>query len=149
MIVFLDFDGVTHGIDSSISGMTPLFEKKCLIALEEALKPYDFNLVISSTWRLEYSLDKIKSLLGEFLGSQVIGSTPDIPPKQLFNLNGSRQIECEAWLSENPVNGSVIAIDDNVRMFDTMSVYGTKSAQGFVISDIKSFQEMVENVTVK
>ncbi len=146
MIVFLDFDGVTHPIDNNISGMTHLFDSSCLTALSEALSVIpECQIVITSTWRLEFPLEKLKQKLG-VLGDMVIGATPDIPPKQLFNIKGSREMECRSWQEENSCSESVIAIDDKAIMYDTFPIYETQSEVGFCADDIYSFQKQVQEL---
>jgi len=144
MIVFLDFDGVTHAIDNNISGMSNLFDSNCMTFINQALSKFPaVKVVITSTWRLEYSLDELKYQMG-VLGEKVIGATPDIPPIQLSNLKGSREIECRAWLKENNSEELVIAIDDKALMYDTLPVYETQSGVGFCMNDIQQFQQYVQ-----
>lgn len=146
MIVFLDFDGVTHGIDNNISGMSNLFNDACIDALNDALLPYhNCQIVITSTWRLEYSLEELKQKLG-VLGYKVIDATPDIPPKKMFNMKDTREVECRAWLEEYEINEPVIAIDDKAMMYDTLPVYETQSSVGFCADDINPFQKQVQEL---
>ena len=67
--LFLDFDGVLH----SMSGYHD--QSFCrLPLLEEVLVDADVDIVISSGWRFQYSLDELKDKLGQ-LGSKVVGTT--------------------------------------------------------------------------
>ena len=69
--LFLDFDGVLH----SMSGYRD--EPFCrLPLLEEVLINTDVDIVISSSWRFQYSLDELKDKLGR-LGPKVVGMTGD------------------------------------------------------------------------
>ena len=71
MTLFLDFDGVLH----SMSGYRD--EPFCrLPLLEEVLINTDVDIVISSSWRFQYSLDELKDKLGR-LGPKVVGMTGD------------------------------------------------------------------------
>ena len=69
--LFLDFDGVLH----SISGYRD--EPFCrLPLLEEVLVDADVDIVISSSWRFQYSLEALKDRLGQ-LGPKVVATTGD------------------------------------------------------------------------
>jgi len=73
MIIFLDFDGVTH----PVSGSTP-FQLDCLNALAKAVSQLDAEIVITSTWRLDRSIDELRALLGNDIGDRIIDATPDL-----------------------------------------------------------------------
>ena len=69
--LFLDFDGVLH----SMSGYRD--EPFCrLPLLEEVLINTDVDIVISSSWRFQYSLEELKDRLGQ-LGPKVVATTGD------------------------------------------------------------------------
>ena len=79
--LFLDFDGVLH----SMSGYHD--QPFCrLPLLEEVLVNADVDIVISSSWRFQYSLDELKGKLGQ-LGSKVVGATGEahVGPYPRFN----------------------------------------------------------------
>ena len=73
--IFLDFDGVLH-TESEVGSRS--FNR--LPLLEEVLSKtnYDFQIVISSSWRHHYKLDELKAHLGS-LKKYVVGVTPEIP----------------------------------------------------------------------
>jgi hypothetical protein len=54
------------------------FNPICIEHIEKAVKGFPVGIVISSTWREDCYLDEIRSLLGDQLGSLVIGKTPVI-----------------------------------------------------------------------
>ena len=67
--LFLDFDGVLH----SMSGYRD--EAFCkLPLLEDLISDIEVDIVVSSSWRFQHSLDELKALLGK-LGSKVVGTT--------------------------------------------------------------------------
>lgn len=76
-VLFLDFDGVLHL--ESHAKETP-FEK--LPLLHELAGRYQFEVVISSSWRFTWALDDLQNYLGENLrvtgttGAAVIGKHP-------------------------------------------------------------------------
>jgi hypothetical protein len=98
--LFLDFDGVTH----------PEFchESKhfsCLSVLEHVLRQVPgCDVVISSTWRYQQTLESLRSLFSDDIAPRVIGVTPQF--RHLENIPDSllgyeREAECNAWLRSN------------------------------------------------
>ena len=77
MVIFLDFDGVTH----PVSGSAP-FQSDCLDALAKAFNQLDAEIVITSTWRLDRSIDELRTLLGNDIGDRIIDVTPKKQQKQ-------------------------------------------------------------------
>lgn len=72
ILLFLDFDGVTHPLTGEP------FSRICIEHIERAIEGFSVGIVISSTWRENYHLDEIRRLLGSQLGNLVIGKTPVI-----------------------------------------------------------------------
>lgn len=69
-ILFLDFDGVLHPASA--------YQTRAFChapALAECLRPYSCEVVISSSWRFNYSLDEMLHLLPSALAQRVIGTT--------------------------------------------------------------------------
>lgn len=98
--IFLDFDGVLH----------PEFchESRhfcCLPFFEQLLRwTPDVDVVISSTWRLHWSLDQLRARFASDVALRVIGVTDQF--KDLVDLPDSllgyeREAECHAWLRAN------------------------------------------------
>lgn len=65
-ILFLDFDGVLH---PSLAHPNCYFMH--LSALEHVLRGKSCEIVISSSWRFHYTIDVLRSFLGDELGSRV------------------------------------------------------------------------------
>ena len=110
-ILFLDFDGVLHPLNS---------EKENLFCkvhyLEKALEGTSCKIVITSNWRLTYSTEKMSELLPRSIRKLVIGAT-----EVLNEINHKRFIEIESYLSTH-INLSSIdwrAIDDSPQDFPT------------------------------
>lgn len=108
-ILFLDFDGVLHPLNS---------EKENLFCkvhyLERALEDASCEIVITSNWRLTYSTQKMRELLPRSIGELVIGAT-----EVINEINHKRFIEIENYLSTH-INSSSIdwrAIDDSPQDF--------------------------------
>ena len=79
MYIFLDIDGVLKPDQNSFSGNPHnVFDQNCLDNFENAVRPFDnIKIVISSTWKLVYSLKKIRKLFSDDIQPLVIGMTPD------------------------------------------------------------------------
>ena len=116
MIVFLDFDGVTHPTPCQVDA---LFAQLPLI--EAVLREFDApRIVISSSWRVVHSLGVLREFFSPDLAARVIGVTPVMEaervdqgwlpgPAQRFE----RQWECETWMHRNrPQGASWLALDD-------------------------------------
>lgn len=111
LIIFLDIDGVLH----------PLFPRKDRPAKESApfaylprlssvLHDYPHTyVVISSTWRVNRTLNELKSLFPSDLQDRIIGSTPILEDSQQ---PGGREAEASSWLDSHPEHTSWVAIDD-------------------------------------
>jgi len=119
-VLFLDLDGVLHPQpcpDSDLFSRVPI--------LEDVLRPFpDWEVVISSSWRLQMPLMEIRSHLPESLAKRVVDITPDgrfesllgRPPTLGQHTHGVRQIEIEAWLRQHRAGGGwrtrYAALDD-------------------------------------
>ena len=74
MLLFLDFDGVLHPVSgSSKFNLGSMREIKAVINYFK-----DLQIVITSSWREEKSLNELVTLLGSVVGERVIGTTPII-----------------------------------------------------------------------
>ena len=116
MIVFLDFDGVTHTFfprRDLTDEENQLFY--FLPKIEEVLREFaDVKVVISSSWRLlSYSLDDLRSNFSVDMRERVIGVTPEIKLIAPIDWEGCRQREVELYLKQNQLEGTPwLALDD-------------------------------------
>lgn len=112
MLLFLDFDGVLH----------PQYEGQavpddvafCHLPRFEAVMR-DFpavNIVISSTWRMQFDLDALKGRFSEDIASRIVGATPQLATNGPHMVE-QREAEIMAWLLANDRQGQPwIALDD-------------------------------------
>lgn len=103
-ILFLDFDGVLHPASAY---QTQAF---ChALTLAECLQPYTCDIVISSSWRFNYSLPELRDLLPATLAARVIGTTGEAYIGQ-----HARQHEIGEFLKRSgaPSDRSWRALDD-------------------------------------
>jgi hypothetical protein len=109
-LLFLDVDGVLHPAVAQGEQFT------CLPALEAWLRAHPaVEVVVSSSWRLEFDLDTLRQMLPGDLHSRVIGVTPDLGSGG----PGHRGREVLAWLERHRARQRPWrAIDDKPDWFD-------------------------------
>ncbi|RZI39826.1 hypothetical protein EGT07_26895 [Herbaspirillum sp. HC18] len=96
MILFLDFDGVLHPVDRR-SGIL-----SCLSELEAVLLEFrNIEIVISSSWRTEYSLVQLRAMFSPDIAPRIIDVTPDRATAMEIIEPYRREREIEDWLREN------------------------------------------------
>ena len=119
--LFLDFDGVLHPEFCHESR-----HFSCLPLLEQVLRATaDIDVVVSSTWRQQYSLDELRSHFSADVSHRVIGVTPEY--KHLVDVPDSllgyeREAECRAWLlTRDRVVFPWLAVDDRPWLYRPFS----------------------------
>lgn len=132
-IIFLDFDGVLHGDANARLSRLPLFEQ----ALRQMPKA---EVVISSTWREDQSLDELRAYFAPELHRQFVGVTPQLPCG--YDPQG-RQREVEAWLQGAGLPSSGmhwVAVDDWPHLYDPdcSCLIATDPLQGLMPADIEA-----------
>lgn len=174
MIIFLDFDGVLHNtdvfvrsIESSIAANLQEHERKFLTnkgklvdgeslfehaeRLALVLESFpDIRIVITSTWRLHFTLDSLKEFLPKPLADRVIGVTP-----QLFTISGNgvtlRSREISRYLQINcPADQQWIALDDTDYLFfgygDNPHLFLIDGKRGFTDTDAVVLEQWLRNL---
>ncbi len=103
-ILFLDFDGVLHPRTSGTCRFAPL--------LAEFLRAQpSVQVVISSTWRLQYPLEDLREWFARDVQDRFIDVTPELPGGA-----ASRQREIEQWLRRR-ASVRWAALDDEASLF--------------------------------
>jgi hypothetical protein len=102
-IIFLDIDGVlNNGVDSDSHydasyGEYFLYSPRCVSRLNQLIASTGASLVVSSTWRLGLTLEKMTLLLNNMgILSPVVGMTDD-----LRNHHCCRGNEVYKWIKDN------------------------------------------------
>ena len=115
MILALDFDGVLHP-----EGCTQDFEFCRLPAFQDALRdlPSLPDIVISSSWRFDHSLERLRSYFAPDIAERIVGVAPNVHGFMGYAGPGSRQREIEAWVAENALGAKWVALDDLASGFD-------------------------------
>lgn len=102
-IIFLDFDGVLVNFENDA-------DPHCVEALNYIIERTKAKLVISSAWRLLYTMNELVHFL-KFWGvkGEVIGKTISLDGIRLSQV---RPNEIEAWLKNAPRVDSYVILDD-------------------------------------
>jgi len=131
-IVFLDFDGVLNS-DQSVQqlGTRYRFSPPSVAALNELLRQTDARIVITSSWRNNWTLIENASFLKRdgVLPNRVVGKTT--------TLEKERGLEIDAWLRSAPYPIiSYVILDDRddmvmhqARLVQVNPQFGLNSAQ--------------------
>jgi len=140
ILIFLDFDGVTH----PVSANNKYFRPDCIQSIYSAINLYNVKIVITSTWRLDMAFDQMVEHLGT-LGPYVVDCTPEINEPFIRHV---RQLEVEKYLSEKNLHHVPwIAIDDNAAFYrDDAPVLIVDGRKGFSLQDVKPLTDLMDNV---
>jgi hypothetical protein len=135
VILFLDFDGVLH----AVGGVTERQRLAKLPLLEALLREPELGhvgIVVSSTWRVAYSLAQLRSVFSPDLRARVCDCTPQLAEHAS---DYARHEEITAWLARHPEVRGWIAVDDDARGFPRSShprVVFTAGDTGLCAADI-------------
>lgn len=134
-VLFLDFDGVTHP--------EPCFPENifCRLPMIEAeLRKFaNLQIVVSSSWRDFYTLDRLRKNFSADLRPRVVGVTPSNKRPSASWLPGhvprhEREWEIQTWMKENcSWDTPWLAIDDRAHWFspDSPNLLLTQATTGF------------------
>ena len=147
-VVFLDFDGVTHP--------EPCFHENVMCRMDKiaaVLNRYpEIEIVVSSSWRMQYTLSELQDFLCEIAPHRIIDVTPSIKKPSpdwvpgVFSLS-ERQWGIEAWLKANrPFGTPWIAIDDQLFWFEEgcKNLLLTDKKTGFTDADAILLDAMIQ-----
>ncbi|MBS0553206.1 MAG: hypothetical protein JSS47_11865, partial [Proteobacteria bacterium] len=85
--IFMDFDGVTHPWGE-------VEDFRSLPLIEAVVREFDEErIVISSDWRMLFSLEKLKARFAEDIRPRIAGASPHLLPKHGAELHGLRERE--------------------------------------------------------
>ena len=117
-VLFLDVDGVLNNHEAL--KRNPPLDPLCVGVLNDLVEAFDARIVVSSTWRLFYSLDEIRSLLaahGLVNPARVIDATPHGETAQGDrSVSQPRGLEIQAWLSAHQEVTRFVILDDEADM---------------------------------
>ena len=135
--LFLDFDGVLH---PSLCNDNDRFSKVNL--LNQTFTSSSCQIIISSSWRFQFTLDQLKKMLPVSISNLVIDATGEA-------LNGpyARFNEIKHWLeSKQKPFSEWKAIDDAINEFppDCPNLIATKSSQGIMQEQIIMLKQWLD-----
>lgn len=142
--LFLNIDGVLHPVEGP-------YNMRLKANVLDAVKRFNFQVVITSDWRESVALEAMKANMGE-LGQRVVGMTPifsapDIKSYRWFSgastLTGPRQLEIEEWLFQHtPGDSGWVALDSHRGNFveGCESVYFTNPRRGLDNQELVAFR---------
>jgi predicted dehydrogenase len=123
-VIFLDFDGVLNS-DSFFRAndgryVPGALDPGAVARLTALVARTGAKVVIASTWRLDYTLERIREILAKhgFVG-EVIGVTPSIQrvdeDEGCIVRHGPRGLEIQAWIDAQPEPVEAFVILDDQR----------------------------------
>lgn len=135
--LFLDFDGVLH---PSLSDNKDRFSKVNL--LSQALTSSKCQIIISSSWRFQFTLDQLKKMLPRSISNLVVDTTGEAITGQYARYN-----EIKYWLEsiQKPF-ADWMAIDDAINEFPPhcRSLIATKSSHGITRDQIIELEQWLD-----
>jgi len=105
--IFLDFNGVLDSSRGHYGGIN--FDPSCVDAFNSIAKKYPADIIVISSWRLNYSVNELQQILtrNRLIGT-VIGKTPEI-----LGFNSTRGDEIYEWRSQHgPHNAPMLILED-------------------------------------
>ncbi len=145
MLLFLDFDGVTH-----VDGALDVDHFKCNSFIEGVLRLHPkVDVVFSTTWRDDHTLDELRSFFSEDLRARFIGVTPSLfkgPAKRDREPKFEREWEILSWVKTNRPLASFLAIDDRPKWFspDCPWLMQTNPRLGFTCGDAQELDRRLK-----
>lgn len=114
--LMLDFDGVTHHFFPLPGQEAHNGHFAFLPNIEAVVRqcPYPVKIVITSTWRPNYTLDELRKRFAPDIAPRVVGGTPK---SALGNHPGGRLGEVKAWIADNAPGAPWVALDDTEELF--------------------------------
>lgn len=106
MLIFLDFDGVLRRKQSPLYRL----DADCLNAFEQAVRKLpDAEIVITSSWREAFSLERMRGLFSPDIAARIVGVTPIDRRRE----DHYRYREVLAYMKRNGKSGVPwVALDD-------------------------------------
>lgn len=101
--LFLDIDGVL-ATEKSYETRGDNLDRDCIFIFNQLLDQFHFKIVISSSWKVMYSLKELRHLLQD-LHAEIWGVTPTL---------GDRKEEIRVWLHQHHISHRYMIIDNDV-----------------------------------
>lgn len=109
-IVFLDFDGCLNSTNNPIrepnwkfAGSYTFLDEILVKRLNRLIEATEAKIVISSSWRTEFSLEELQEfLIRKGLIADVIDITPILPRRFSETKDSKKPLEIRTWLDDHP-----------------------------------------------
>lgn len=120
-IIFLDVDGVLSTYDSYKNQKDKL-DRKCLENFKDLLTGGDYEIVLTSAWRLYDDVSVLKGVFKQLGIPLWKDTTPDI---------GNRGKEIEKWIADNDYDGPFVILDDDDSVGDLYEDYWVETTMEY------------------
>lgn len=144
-VIFLDYDGVLNSVESMVAYHHLRGPSKTIYSESDRLDPVaigllkylvdatDAKIVVSSTWRLNYSLQELVDIFSTYGWN----AAPVISKTGRGGINTVRGDEIKEWLDTNLVSNYVIIDDDSDILDDQKSHFvNTSGTTGFTLVNL-------------
>lgn len=140
--IFMDFDGVTHPWGE-------VEDFRSLPLIEAVVREFEeVRIIISSDWRMLFSLPKLRQRFSEDIRHRIVGVTPHILPRRGNELHGLREHEAMLWLQQHEPDRDDVAwcaLDDAPGNWTTRSrLLLTDFKRGFTSEDAEALRRMLQ-----
>ena len=115
--IFTDIDGVLN------PKFKPIWDRKCVDVYNKICSDFDLKPVISSTWRINYTIPELQKIFNK---QGILTKIYDYTPI----LMDHRGLEIDQWLMENNWNKYVV-IDDSINQI-TQYVNNVVKCDGWI-----------------
>ena len=115
-LLFLDFDGVLHPQHESHDNPFGYMDNFCAL-MRDADPLGQVPIVISSSWRLMYPIDTLRTHFPNDIAARILDVTPFLLPDNP-DPRGSREREITAWMAAHAPHGQWLAVDDIALHFE-------------------------------
>ena len=157
-VIFLDVDGVLNsesycdwvmnnlGYDNGYGGFFPpeakprvedvKWDPETVRVLQHIVEETGANIVMSSTWRHNFPLERFNDMFALYGAHfNIISATPSAP-RRMSSFQGFRGDEVNQWLSETIHDiESYVILDDGVDFYEDQSVIYTNDQVGLTWND--------------
>lgn len=143
-VLFLDMDGVVNNLSSMVHYNAHLWPPLVCKLNQISNSDTDVKIVISSAWRIIFTMDEIKTMLyktGWTYAHNIIDMTPTIN-----DAGFTRGDEIQAWLDKQPAVTHYAIIDDDSDMLEHQEPHFVKTLYELGITDdsVDKIKEILE-----
>lgn len=110
-ILFLDFDGVLHPTGPRSTKFSQL---DVLVGFLRETEFLDLRIVVSSTWRQLYGVERLRRFFPLDIAARIVGVTPVLDE---YDSDNERGEEIRAWLEQEAPAAIWAALDDDPEGF--------------------------------